>query len=336
MAKSIFPRMVALFASMLLIVAACGGSADDNGSAKDNGDLGTIGVAIGTQNTFEFIPTTLGVKLGVWKKRGLKIKNINVQGSAQVAQAVAAGQADMGVTAGASGVDGILSGVKAKIVGLIGKDFNMMVLVVPANSGIESVKDLKGGAVGVTSAGSLTDYLASVIAQDQGWPKSAIKRAAIGGLSENLAALESGTTDAFIWSAEAGIALEEQGKGRVLLNFGKMMGDNVFEATLASDDTIKNRPDAVRAYLEGWYETVEYMAAHRDETIDYMTKTFQVSKIVAAKTYDLDMSNLSTDGTIPKENLQGLAQSVVDMGVVKDTPDIETFWDSQFVPVSVN
>jgi ABC-type nitrate/sulfonate/bicarbonate transport system substrate-binding protein len=324
---------------LALGATACGGGSEETGGASTDGestDLGSVSVAIGTAQTFEFLPAEFGLELGVWEERGLDVQNISVQGSGQVSQAMAAGQADIGLTAGASGVDAILSGVESRIVGLIGKDFNMMVLVVPADSGIKDISDLEGSVVGVTSAGSLTDYLARVIAEDQGWPETAIQRAAIGGLNEQLAALESGATDAFIWSAEAGFTLEETGKGKVLLSFGELVENNVFEDIMATTTAIEEREDAVRAYLEGWYETVQYMADNRDETIEYMVKTFEISETVAAKTYDLDMENLSTDGTIPEENLEGLAKSLVTMGITDKAPSLDVFWDDRFVPVSVD
>ncbi|WP_213455439.1 ABC transporter substrate-binding protein [Rhizomonospora bruguierae] len=325
--------MAAALAAVTILGSGCGGG---DGSGETDGDgLGTIKVAIGTRQTFEFLPAEYGLKLGVWEKRGLKAENLYVQGSGQVSQAMAAHQADLGLTAGASGVDAILKGVPSKIVGLIGRDFKMMLIVVPNDSPITDISGLRGKTLGVTSAGSLTDYLAKSVALKQGWPENAIKRANIGGLTEQLAALESGAIDAFVWSAEAGFTLEEQGKGRVLADFGNIVQNSVFEDIVANDSAIEGRPDAIRAYLEGWYETVRYMEEHRDETIAFMVEEFELPQTVAAKTYDHDIANLSLDGTIPQQNLEGLAKSVVDQGIVDKQPSIETFWDSQFVPVTV-
>lgn len=320
--------------ALALVSTACGGSSDDSADNGGQGGLGTLKVAVGIRQTFEFLPAEYGVELGVWQKRGLAVDNLYVQGSGQVSQAMASNQAEVGLTAGASGVDAILSGVESKIVGLIGKDFKMMLVVVPKDSPITDISGLKGKTVGVSAAGSLTDYLAKTITVNQGWAESDIKRANVGGLNEQLAALESGATDAFVWSAEAGFALEEQGKGRVLMDFGDIVKDNVFEDIMATDAAINDRKAAVQAYLDGWYETVNYMKAHRDETIAFMVSEFEVSENVAAKTYDHDIDNLSLDGTIPEVNLKGLAKSVVDQGIADKEPAVETFWDGRFVPVA--
>ncbi|MFC4055470.1 ABC transporter substrate-binding protein [Actinomadura syzygii] len=324
--------MAGVAAVLALTASACGGDGSDSGGG--DGGPGTIKVGVGTRQTFEFLPAEYGVDLGVWKKRGLNVENVYVQGGGQVSQAMAAGQVQVGLTTGSSGADAILSGVPSKVVGLIGKDFKMMQVVVAKDSPITDVKGLKGKTVGVSAAGSLTDYLAKMIAVSQGWSERDVKRANTGGLNEQLAALESGSIDAFVWSAEAGFALEEQGKGRVLMDFGDVVKDSVFENIIATNDAVKKREASVRAYLEGWYETVNYMKAHRAETVAYMVKKFEVSETVAGKTYDHDIGNLSGDGSIPEANLKGLAASLVAQGVVDDEPATDEFWDGRFVPVA--
>ena len=326
--------MAAVAVALALVSSACGGGSDDADAAGGQDGLGTIKVAVGIRQTFEFLPAEYGQSLGVWEKRGLKVENLFVQGSGQVSQAMAAEQAEVGLTAGASGVDAILSGVESKIVGLIGKDFKMMLVVVPKDSTITDVSGLKGKTIGVSAAGRSPTTSPRRSPCSRAGRRATLKRANVGGLNEQLAALESGSTDAFVWSAEAGFALEEQGKGRVLMDFGNIVKDNVFGDIMATDAAIKDREAAVKAYLEGWYETVNYMKAHRTETIAYMVKQFQVSENVASKTYDHDIDNLSLDGTIPDLNLKGLAKSVVEQGIADKEPAVDSFWDGRFVPVA--
>lgn len=340
-------RALGLVAALALITAGCGddGGSDDTATTATTAtgdtaadapaqDLGSVTVVIGTDKTFEFLPAEYGLELGVWEKRGLDVSNLYVQGSGQVAQTLAAGEGDLAVTAGASGVTPILGGLEARVVGEIGRDFNMMVMVADADSDIDAIEDLKGKTVGITSQGSLTDYLARAVIDDQGWSEGDMSIAPIGGFNEQVAALESGAIDAFVWSAEAGFQLEEQGDGKVVFNYGELISDNVFEVINASTSLIDGKPEAVQAYLEGWYETVQYMKDNPEETVAFCVDQYQLSEFVCQSTYDLDIDNLSTDGVIPDENLQGLAKSLVSDSI-PEAPAIKAFYDSRFVPVEL-
>lgn len=304
----------------------------DTEPAAPTEDLGSVTIVIGTDKTFEFLPAEYGLELGLWDERGLEVSNLYVQGSGQVAQTLAAGEGDIAVTAGASGVTPIISGLEARIIGEIGRDFNMMVMVVDADSEIESIDDMQGKTVGITSQGSLTDFLARLVRESQGWSEGDMDIAPIGGFNEQVAALESGAIDAFVWSAEAGFQLEESGDGRVVFDYGDLVENNVFEVINARTDVIENRPDAVRAYLEGWYETVQYMKDNPDETVAFCVEQYELSEFVCQSTYDLDIDNLSTDGVIPDPNLQGLAESVVS-DAIPEPPSIDAFFDDRFLPI---
>jgi ABC-type nitrate/sulfonate/bicarbonate transport system substrate-binding protein len=322
---------VAAAAAMVTVLAACGGGSDTATGGGQNGGTSDARIVVSVANSFEFLPAEFGLKLGVWNKRKLNVTNTYVSGG-QYGQALASGSFDVGMGAVTS-LAAIANGVEAPIIAEVGRDFKMMVMVVPNNSSIKSVADLKGKKVGITSVGSVTDGLVQVLRNNQGWSQGDLVAAPVGGLDQQMAAMSSGATDAFIWTAEAGFELEQQGKGHVLFDFGSYVKDSVFEAMNATQSAIDDRPAVVRSYLEGWYETVDYMKKHKDETVDFMAQQFKLSKEAASKTYDLDISNLSADGTIPQKNVDGIAAFNKEIGTVKTIPPVDQYFNGSFVPV---
>lgn len=304
--------------------------------AEAAADLGAVTVVASIGTTFEFLPAELGAELGVWEERGLTVENLYVEGSGQAGQTMAAGEADIALEGGASGIAAILAGLETRFIGEIGRDFNMMVVVAPTDGEVSAVEDLRGRTIGITSAGSLTDYVASSVVRSQGWEESELEKATVGGLTEQLAALDAGAIDAFVWSAEAGFQLEEEGTGQVILSADEIIENNVYEAITSRTAFIEENPDAVEAYLQGWYETVQYMKDNRDETIAFCVEQFELTEFVCESTYDLDIDNMSTDGTLPDENLQGLADSVVERGLADEAPAVDAFYDGRFLPVSLD
>jgi ABC-type nitrate/sulfonate/bicarbonate transport system substrate-binding protein len=210
-----------------------------------------------------------------------------------------------------------------------------MVLVTSNDSGVDDVSDLKGKTIGITSVGSVTDSLVTVLRKKEGWSESELKAAPVGGFDQQMAALKSGATDAFIWTAEAGFQLEEQHQGKILMNFGSLVPDNVFEAISAPRSAIDKQSSKVQKYLDGYFETIQYMKAHRDDTVAFMMDQFKMSKFVAEHTYDLDIDNLSTTGQIPEQNVAGIADFGVEVGILKSKPAPDKYYDGQFVPVKV-
>jgi ABC-type nitrate/sulfonate/bicarbonate transport system substrate-binding protein len=347
---------LAALATFALVLTACGGAeegdsedvaaelpaaeSEEPGAAEEEpvdvpDDLGTVVVVNGIAQTFEFMPQQLGHELGVWEARGLEVDDILVGGGGQVGQTMAADEADIGLTTAASALAPILGGHDAPIIGEVGREFTLMVMCVGDDFDGDGPSDMENTTVGITSPGSGTDFLAESLAENQGWEMGVdIDKAPIGGLSEQVAALQQGTIDGFIWTAEACFALEEQDEGRVLFSFGDIVQDNVFEVIVAQRTVIEERPEAVQAYLEGWYEATQWMKDNRDETIEWLVENWELSETVAANTYDLDIDNLSTDGTIPERNLQGVAEGLVTVGQVDEAPEVDLFWDDRFVPVS--
>lgn len=323
-------RVIGVAAAMLLGLTACGSSSGSDTAATGKAG-GPTNIVVSAANSFEFLPAEFGIKLGFWKDRGLDVTNTYVSGG-QFGQALQSGKFDVGL-GGATSAAALIGTVDAPIIAGISENYTMMVLVTTNDSGVKSIADLKGKTVGITSVGSVTDSLVTVLRKKEGWSDSELKAAPVGGLDQQMAALKSGATSAFIWTAEAGFQLEEKNEGKILTNFGEMVPNNVFEAIEAPRKSITGEPDKVQQYLDGYFQTIEYMKAHRAETVQFMMSQFKMDQYVAEHTYDLDINNLSTTGEIAQVNLQGVADFGVAAGMVKTKPAIDQLYDSTFVPV---
>ena len=52
----------------------------------------------------------------------------------------------------------------------------------------------------------------------------------------------------------------------------------------------------MRAFLQGWFETIAYMKAHKDKSVEISAKVIDVSPAVAFRVYDEQIGGFSTDG----------------------------------------
>ena len=331
-------RIVAALAAAGIMLAACGSSSNSSataaattGKGASAASLGSVTVVAPVAHTFYYLPSQLGLKLGVWKKLGLTVKNVVVQGAGQSAQLLAAGSADIELGTGPTDTNAIMRGLKAKIIGALGLSFKPFVLVVPPTSSIVSPSDLKGHTVGITGKGALTDYVVQQLVKHEGWPAGSVNEAPLGGLPEQLAAMKAGSIDGFVWTAGAGYELAAKNEGKIAFPFSQFIPRQVFEDLTATDTMISQRRSALTAYVKGWYQVAQYMKDNPKQAIAFVASTYGIPTSVATQIYDYEIPGLSLDGAIPPANLSGLLQSAVTQGTTSTPPAASKIVDSSFL-----
>jgi NitT/TauT family transport system substrate-binding protein len=218
------------------------------------------------------------------------------------------------------------------VAALYGRPQNLA-LVVPMNSPIKGTADLKGKRIGVTTLGSLTDWLARETSRQQGWGSDGIVVLPLGSMPARLAAIDRGELDALILEAASGYELQDQGKAKPVLFFGDIVRDFYTHVIFATDDMIAKRPDVLRRYLRATFKTIAFMKANKDFTVKSEMKTIEVSESVAAKVYDVQMSAFSMDGSFDAKAIEVIRRSLKDLGILDFEPDPKTLYTDKFVPV---
>lgn len=291
----------------------------------------TLNVAKGGPQSFSFSPVDIAVSHGFLAKRSLEVKLSNFDGATKLHQAIAAGDIDVALASGPD-MAFIAKGSPATTVAAMAGRPTMMALAVASDGPIHAIGDLKGKAISVTSAGSLTDWLAHNLSKQQGWGEDGVKVEALGGQSAQVAMLRTHQTDAMIMDLTAAYRLEEQGAARVLLNFGDVVPHFHMHVIHASNAILARDPDAVRRFLAAWFEAIAFMRANRDETVKETAKIMGASEALAARTYDLVMPVLSTDGCFDPQALDVLRRSYVELGLLQSEPDMTKLYTEKYLP----
>ncbi|MFI6405648.1 ABC transporter substrate-binding protein [Streptomyces sp. NPDC050548] len=145
----------------LLALSACGGN-----SSADTASGGQVTLTIGDQaKTLQ----TIIAASDALKGAKYKVKWAEFQGAAPLYQAVQADAADTGFSADLPALQALSGGVKIKNVAALKNDGTHVGIVVRKDSGINSVKDLKGQKVVVSSAkGSVSEYLLANVLKQNG------------------------------------------------------------------------------------------------------------------------------------------------------------------------
>ena len=256
------------------------------------------------------------------------------RGDAQMQQALTAGAVDVAVGSG-PGLGFRAKGVPAiGVAAMYGPPANLA-LTVLSRSSIRTVADLKGKGVGVTTLGSLTDWLTRKLSQQQGWGPDGIKVVPLGAVPARLAAMERGELDGMVVEAATGYELEEQNKGRNILLFGDIEKHFYTHVIYATDELIEKRPELVRRFLRGWFKTVAFMRANKDFTVKSGAKVVQVRESIAARVYDAQMSGFSSNGAWDPVAIDVIRNSLKDLGILDFIPEAKAIYNDKFVPVNL-
>jgi len=279
-----------------------------------------------------FTPLDVGIQTGIFAKHGLEIEASDATGDAKLQQALTADSLDVGIGSG-PGMAFMAKGVPAKAVAAMAGVPRNMAVMVGYNSTAKAVDDLKGRKLGVTTVGSLTDWIGKRINALKGWGAEGITTVPIGGMPPARAAIKTGQIDGYIGALETGYALEEAKEWRVITTATPFVDDFITHVFFVRDDVIAKRPEAVRAFLKGWFETITFMKANKDKTIEITSKVLNLSPSVISRAYDEQIPIFSTDGTFDPKAVAALKQSFIEMGLLKEIPDDKVMFTTQFVPV---
>lgn len=315
--------------SIALIVATCLGIVFVPAGGADAADQLRVGNP--SADDFHFSMANVGVAAGIFRKYDLELQITSLAGGAKLHQAMIAGSLDVALGAGTD-IALIVKGATEKGVGVLATEPTNMVLQASTLSNIKTIAALKGKKVAVSSVGALTYWLGEQLMKHEGWGADGLELVATGGGQANVAGFVSGNLDGAVTSLEAALKVEQAGQGNILLNFGDIVNPFIAHVIYATDDMIAQRPDMLRRFLKGWYETIAFANAHKQEAIHFSQEVTDLPDDLASKVYDFEMPTFSTDGRFDPAGIEAVKQALIDLGQLKEKPENKDIFTEAFLP----
>ncbi|HUK61454.1 MAG TPA: ABC transporter substrate-binding protein [Stellaceae bacterium] len=294
--------------------------------------LDTVRAVKAANVAWTFTVLDIGMEAGIFQKYGITVDISAAGGDAKVQQALASDSADFGLGSGPSMAFTVKGAPQIAVAAFAGAPKNISILV-GADSPIKTVQDLKGKTISVTTAGSLTEWLAQQMSIQEGWGQTGVKTAALGTFDASFAALEAHQIDGIVAATEAGYRLEEKHKGRNLIGLAKYAPDFITHVIYARKALVTEKPDLVKRFLQGFFATIHFMKENKAKTDEISGKVLDASPAVSEKTYDAEISMFRDDGTFDPKALEVLKKSWIAMGMLPTVPANDQIFSSAFVPV---
>lgn len=291
----------------------------------------TIRLGNSSTNAFPFVLPQVGIEKGIFAKHGIKLEVSSFAGGGRLIQALIGNSVDLALGSGPE-MASIAKGAPLQAVAAYAGPPLYLVMIVRTELPIKTVKDLKGATIGVSTAGSLTDWLARETSRRQGWGPDGIHTKPLGAVPTLISALRTKQIDGMVTGNNTGWDLEAMGVARTVVNFGEVVQDFIIHVVYATNDIQQKNPDAVKRFLAGLFETVKYARANKAETIRIMAPGMGNPPEMVARVYDATMPMFSETGKFDPKALKVLSKSYVDMELVPTEPDMSKLYTEKFLP----
>src|SRR5215471_2732472 len=260
----------------------------------------TLRVGKAVPEAFSFVPLDIGMRKGFFANNGLDIESIAFTGDARMQQAMASDSLDVALGSG------------------------------PAMAFI-----VKGAPIKAVAAMAGPPLLLAIVVRPDG-PKTAaglkgIEIAPMGALPGQIAAMKRGDIDGAIMDIGNAFELEKRGDGRILVRFSDIKDFHI-HVIFATNTLIAGRPQAVRGFLKGWFETIAFMRKTKPETVAIASDVTHKDAEINSRVYDELMPMFSDDGKFNASALATLAKSYVELQLLPQEPDITALYTEAFLP----
>jgi len=297
-----------------------------SGAAADSVRVGKAG-----RDAFSFAPVDIGVQIGTFKKHSLDLTISSFGGDARVQQAMTADGIDIGLGSG-PGLAFVVKGSPVKGVAAMADPPLTFALVVRSDGSIKTPDDLKGKKIGVSTVGSVTSWIISEISQRKGWGHDGITQVPVGDDSNRIAAVRTKSIDGAIVNLAVALKFVQSGDGRILLRFNDLLKDFHTHVIFATDKAIATKPEALRGFLRGWFESVAFMRANKAKTMAVAKEIMATDDRTTSGIYDELMPMFHDDGHFNPKALAVLARSFVEMKTLPREPDMSKLTTEALLP----
>jgi NitT/TauT family transport system substrate-binding protein len=252
------------------------------GCAEDSGGDGggkTVRIGVGGQPLLVYLPTTLAERLGYYRDAGVSVKLEDLQSGSNALQAFQGGSVDV-----VSGYYDHTIQMQAKkkddvaFVNMLRYPSLVLAVSPKTDKKIDSIADLKGAKVGVTSPGSSTDFFLKNLLVSNGMKATDASAVTIGGDTTAVAAMERGRVDAAVMVDPSISQLQKRvGKDKVKILTDTRTGQDVREdygvstypaaSLYSSRDWIEGHKDQTRALAKAIVRALKFIDTHSAKQI---------------------------------------------------------------------
>ncbi len=290
----------------------------------------TVKVGKAVSIAWTFTPLDIGVAAGTFARHNIKLEITSFGGDAKLQQALTAKAVDFGLGSG-PGMGFASKGVPARAVAAFAGPPRNLGIVIHADAPYKDIKEMKGKKFAITTVGSLTDWLLKRAALAQGWKHDDLVGVPLGGFETNYAAFKTRQVDGIVLAIESCYLLVQRGEGKIIANMGSFAPKFHTHVIFARDELIEQNPDLIKRFLAGWFDTIAWMKANKDKTVEISARVLKSTPEIISRAYDEEIGMLQDNGKFDPEAVKVIKKSLVEMEILDKEPPDDKMFTTKFV-----
>jgi len=219
-------------------------------------------------------PYWIAKEAGFYKKYGLDVELIFINGSTRGVQSLVARDIEFAGAVGTSAINGKLAGGDIVIIDSL---VNTLPYYIIGSPKIKSPEDLKGRTLATHIPGTSADFAVRLALRKFGIDYKDIQAVMVGGSTARVAAVINGQTD-FTMVTEPGKIEGEKAGMNLVIDMAKLKIPFVFTCTVTSGKLIREQPKTVEALVKAVAEAVHFFKDNRKDSIRIMDKYIRGAK----------------------------------------------------------
>lgn len=270
----------------------------------------------------------LAKEVGLFKKHGLDMELIFIDGSSRGVQSLIAGDLSFTDAVGTSAINGRLAGGDVAIVSSLVNTLPYYIIGKPT---IKSPEDLRGKTAAVHIPGTSADFAMRLALKGVGLSYKDIQAVTVGGAPARNAAVITGRVD-FTVATDSGKLEGEKAGLKTIIDMAKLKIPFQFSCTVTTGKIIRQNPDVVRSMVKALAEAVHYYKTQKEDAIRIMQKyTRGQNRAALEGTYTAYKELLVEDGYPTLEGLKNTLEIQASFDPKATKAKVEDFVDLRFV-----
>ena len=318
----------------LMLAALAAGTLALPAASQAQSNKLTIGMPTTPPNVVH-MPVIVANDLGLFKKYGVDVDIVPLDGGVKVFRAMLAGNLDIAQAPAATTTVGISKGSQVKVILATLYKFEASMVV---RDNVKTMADLKGKRIGIQQPGGFADILSKNVLRAAKIDPKDVHFVSIA--TEDVPALVADQVDTAILHVEQEMQAKEKVPSlHAVARMWELQPKQVYTVFGVKEQTIKDKPAALQGFVKAVIEATRIMYTDKAKVLPIMVKRTGYSEKIISQTYDILAKSCIWDANtgLSPERFDFTANLMTKVGNIKqgETPSYDKLVDKTFAEKAI-